>query len=144
MSMTQAIFIVEFEFGILSSGRAMSVQVCYNDQCWEVPVIPENRRSKVELNVALPGTVKFVFSGKDNNHDTIVDKDGRVIEDMFVKVQRIALDGFETDTIFLNQRLNLETESNGTITTSYIGFNGVMEICMTKPTIFGQVMAWRR
>jgi hypothetical protein len=63
---------------------------------------------------------------------------------MFVKVQRISLDGFETDTIFLNQRLNLETESNGTITTSYIGFNGVMEICMTKPTIFGQVMAWRR
>jgi hypothetical protein len=132
---------VEFEFGSVNN-KLMQVQLI-NDQN-VVPVNPQHVDNKYQaaakINVKFPTTVKLEFAGKDPNIDTILDDKGNIVEDLYVKITAIKLDGFALRETFLNQRLTIHTLDNQCWTTNYIGFNGTITINFEKSNTFSQYL----
>ena len=112
-----------FEFGLLDN-RYMQTSVTsgkYNQL-----VIPaSNNIGTVDFDVELPAQIILKFSGKNSDTDTLIDENGNIISDMYVKIDSISMDGFELSKIFLHQKITLLTESGQKIQTSYFGFNGI-------------------
>jgi len=95
--------------------------------------------SSYSTNLHLPAIIKLKFSGK-TVHDTVTDKDNKIIEDMYVKVLAIRLDKFELNEKFIHQKINIVADSNETHTTSYIGFNGTITLNLAESNVFSQVL----
>ena len=136
--------VIEFEIGRLSNGKSMDITLTNGDQIYHVDT--GQKSCKQTLEVDLPDVVLINFSNKDQNTDTIVDTDGNIVEDCYVKIQNISLDTFDMDPMFREKKLILE-RTNGEsipIAGSYIGFNGCVKLNLDQPTIFSQIMYWRR
>lgn len=93
-----------------------------------------------ERQISLPTRVEIRTSGKDNNTDTIVDKDGKILEDLYVQIKEVSLDNFQLNEKYLHQKINIKTESGKMYTTSYIGFNGITVLNFQEKNVFSQVM----
>lgn len=135
--LNQARFELALEFGQLSSGKVMSAVLSHNGVNYQIGASP------IKLDVALPTRLRLTVSGKDMMQDTKVDEHGKIVEDLHIKVSKVALDGFAVDNIFLNQRINLVKESGEQVTTNYLGFNGHVDFELAHCTVFQQVMSWR-
>jgi hypothetical protein len=131
---------IEFKFGKLSHGKIMQVEILHNNQVYCV----SDQKNCFSLPVSLPGTVTLAFSCKDMMHDTVTDSHGNVVEDLYVKIQKIKLDGFDMSVKFLNQKLVLITDDGKEIPTAYIGFNGKIVIDLNYSSVFEQIMYWKR
>ena len=140
--MSQACFEIELEFGRLSSGKVMQAQLLYQDTA--IDLLPgNNNRCKQSIPIQLPGCVILKVGNKDMNHDTKLDHTGKILEDLFVKIKSVRLDGFDMDPNYLVQRLIFQTETNNQIATNYLGFNGSVRFDLTQPRVFLQVQQWR-
>jgi len=117
-----------------------TMEVCINGN----PVVPTEVNNKLqsitELDIVLPTEIIITFSNKDPNHDTIVDQNGSITQDLCVKIKSVELDGFKLNEKFLHQKLTIMTENGDLITTSYIGFNGQMVITFDKSDVFSQYL----
>jgi len=131
----------EFEFSYVNN-KLMQVQLV-NDQNI-VLVDPQHVHDRywavAKINVSLPTTIKLEFEGKDPNIDTVLDDKGNIVEDLYVKITAIKLDGFALKENFLHQRLTIHTLDNQCWTTSYIGFNGTITINFEKSNTFSQYL----
>lgn len=125
---------IEVEFGKINQ-RSMQVQILHNNTC-----IPVDSTGIVEFEITLPTTVVLQISGKNYNTDTIVGSDGNILEDMFVKLVALTLDGFPLRDVFLHQNLTIVTDNNEKITTSYFGFNGTVTIDLHQDNVFEQYL----
>ena len=96
--------------------------------------------AEYKVDITLPAIVTLTFSGKDQFFDTKVGTDGEIEEDLHVQITDILLDGFPLNEIFLHQKINLETEKGEKYTTSYIGFNGTIQLNFEKDNVFSQVL----
>lgn len=127
-----------FEFGLLDN-RYMQTSVTsgkYNQL-----VIPaSNNIGTVDFDVELPAQIILKFSGKNSDTDTLIDENGNIISDMYVKIDSISMDGFELSKIFLHQKITLLTESGQKIQTSYFGFNGISIIELPESSVFSQYL----
>jgi hypothetical protein len=129
----------KFEFGSIDN-RFIQVIVINGNQT--NLVIPNDDHIGIaELSIELPTQLILTFTGKDPNTDTLVDKNGNITKDMYVKIISISLDGFELNNIFLHQKIKLLTETNQEITTSYVGFNGTVLIDMSESSVFSQYLS---
>jgi len=138
----QATLNIDFKFGKLHSGKIMQVTV--TDQNQRYTVIPDNQNcGRFQCCTTLPGSVTINFFGKDMMTDTKIDAAGKIIEDLYVQIQKISIDTFNMGPHFLNNELILCTENNTNIPTSYIGFNGHMILDLNQPSVFKQVMYWK-
>ena len=125
-------FEIKLEFGRLSSGKTMNAVLLHDDhECPEFAV-----------DIKLPTKLKLVLSGKDMNLDTILDDDGKVIEDLYVKIVKVSLDDIDLGEIFLHKKIKLVT-NDGDWTGAYLGFNGHVDFVVDQPTVFQQIMQWR-
>ena len=131
---------INVEFGRLSHGKIMQVEILYNNQVYAVT----DQKNSFSLPVSLPGTVTLTFSGKDMMHDTVLDSQGNIVEDLYVKIQKIKLDGFDMGVNFLNQKIVLITDDGKEIPGAYIGFNGKIVIDLNCSSVFEQIMCWKR
>lgn len=125
-------FEIKLEFGQLSSGKLMNAVLFHEDQ----------ECSELSFDIQLPTKIKLVVSGKDMNLDTKVNKHGKIIQDLYVKIVKISLDGFELEDHFLFRHIKLIT-NNGIHPGNYLGFNGHVDLVMDCPTVFQQIMQWR-
>ena len=84
--------------------------------------------NKLNLDVKTPNTLKFYLNGKDHKRDTVVDPISRkIVKDKYVKVVDFQIDNKPFDQNRIKQMFVLESENNGTIKSSYWGFNGCAE-----------------
>ena len=128
----------KFEFGLINN-QFMQVNVINGNQ--NNLVIPNNNNiGIVEFSVELPTQIMLTFTGKNPNTDTLVDENGNITKDMYVKIVSILLDGFELNNIFLHQKIKLLTETNQEIITSYVGFNGSIRIDLSESSVFSQYL----
>jgi len=126
----------DFEFGKIND-RNMTVVITNNDQ--KFLVAPSDKQiQSIDFDIDLPTQVILKFAGKDPTRDTIVDKDGNITADVYVKILSITLDGFELRETFLYQKMKLVTDDGQEIKTAYIGFNGQIIIDMLESDVFCQ------
>jgi hypothetical protein len=125
---------IDFEFG---SCRNLYFSLYVDDGNSLTKVSKDD--SSYSTNIHLPAIIKLKFSGK-TVHDTVMDKDNKIIEDMYVKVLAIRLDKFELNEKFIHQTINIVTDSNETHTTSYIGYNGTITLDLAETNVFSQVL----
>jgi hypothetical protein len=131
-NLSYARFEIRLEFGRLSSGKTMNAVLLHdNHEC-----------SGFAVDIKLPTKLKLVVSGKDMISDTISDDNGKVVEDLYVKIVKVLLDGIDLGEIFLHQKIKLVT-NDGTWVSSYLGFNGHVDFVIDQPTVFQQIMQWR-
>jgi hypothetical protein len=95
--------------------------------------------SSYSTDIHLPAIVRLKFSGK-TKHDTIMDKDNKIIEDMYVKILAIRLDKIDLNEKFIHQKIQIVTDSKDTHNTSYIGFNGTVTLDLAESNAFSQVL----
>lgn len=127
---------LKFEFGTIDD-RHMTLLVNFSDGklFLVTPSAPE-----LTVDIQLPTKIDLVFSGKNYNTDTIVDQTGCIVNDIYVKVCSITLDDFNLNDIFLHQKMKLATDQGQTITTSYIGFNGIVTLDFDQSDVFSQIL----
>ena len=134
--------LLEFEYGLID-GKIMQVEIHDGQDVLEV--VPQidgvHAKAQVLLDITLPTKVCLVFSGKNNATDTQIDEDGNILRDLYVKIIKMSLDGFELGQHVLQQKLVLET-ATGSMPTAYVGFNGTITLNLDKPNVFLQYYAF--
>jgi hypothetical protein len=88
--------------------------------------------NKIKLSTIMPNTLIISLDNKNNRKDTILDSQSqKVIKDKYVKVIDFIMDGKPFPKDRVSQMFEIKTRSNGTIKTSYWGFNG--EVTLDLP-----------
>jgi hypothetical protein len=76
----------------------------------------------------MPTTLHIFVDGKDNNVDTKVGDDGKIIADKFIKIENVLIDQKPVSTDALHKICKLQTTDGQIIYTNYVGFNGVLSM----------------
>lgn len=126
---------LEFEFGDCR-GDYFRVQIDNGDSVKDVDYFNPYYSTMIEL----PATLKITTSGKNHKIHTIV-KDGEIVEDMYVKVNKLKLDGLAIGNTFYHKKLTLTTIDNQEHTTNYFGFNGTCTIDFVHSNVFTQFLS---
>lgn len=126
----------------MSNGKRM-YSVLIDQHGIKFDMVPnEANIAEIIVPVTLPATMLLEFSGKNHGHDTVVDVDNNIVEDLHVEILEIGLDCFNMSLNYLTQKLLLNTTDGKIINSSYIGFNGQMPITLQKTSVFQQIMQW--
>lgn len=131
--LSRARFKIDLKFGLLSSGKSMNAVMIHDGK--ECPGF--------SVDLTLPTKLTLVVSGKNMKLDTKIDKDGKILEDLYIKIIGVTLDGFDPGVNFLHQKIKLVTQDGKVLTNPYLGFNGHVDFIMDQPTVFQQVMHWK-
>ena len=124
---------IDFEF-CAAKQQCMTVHV-HHQHTTKILCPAEPGIVKYETKMFLPNSVSLEFSGKDMNHDTVLDNAGNIIEDKAVIIRRILIDRLPVDKNYLEKHLVLETAS-GNVNSNYAGFNGKMVLNFNQPNAF--------
>lgn len=125
---------VTFKFSIGRYNGSMGMDVFYNDSL----LLSQNSFNTDTFTFTekldLPGTVVINVYGK-GLVDTLVDKNGNVIADKYIKLEELLVDRVPLHILSL---INLpELNNNGQLTkTNYWGFNGAVRIELTHADSF--------
>lgn len=122
----------EFEFGLINS-RFMRVEIEYDQKM--LTATPNSSKVTVK-DIILPAQVKIKFLGKNLSTDTVVDKSGNILQDMYVKLAKINIDNLKVPDWAIQKKFSFTTEDGILLNTSYIGFNGEMIIDIPEFTVF--------
>lgn len=121
----------EFEYGRVSD-RSMQVEITSGDQS-----VLANLSNKVTVKqIVIPNQIKLKFSGKTPGRDTVVDSAGNIVQDMYVKLLGLTIDNLKVPRWVLEKKTSYVTDGGQLLTTSYIGFNGVITIDIPESTVF--------
>jgi hypothetical protein len=78
----------------------------------------------VHLTLQLPSKLVFDISGKDYNHDTVVDKANQVVQDKYIKLLDLKIGKVPIQEVHLLKIIHYRTDKDTVIPTNYWGFNG--------------------
>jgi|TARA_A100001391_G_scaffold94079_2_gene62422 hypothetical protein len=87
-----------------------------------------NQHTWLTFHVSMPTTLHIFVDGKDNNVDTKVGDDGKIIADKFIKIENLLIDQKPVSTDALHKICKLQTTDGQIIYTNYVGFNGVLSM----------------
>jgi hypothetical protein len=121
---------LEFEFGSTNS-KYMEIKV---NGCKVTPDQPY-----ITLPIYLPTTIQLELSNKGPN-DTIVDSSGNIVQDCYIKLKTMAIDGFALNEKWLNQKIILNTNDGQQITSNYFGFNGTVTMILNRNSVLAQCL----
>jgi len=127
---------IVFKFNECNS-KLMKVEV---DCGHSVILEPVDKYAVFEQQIELPKEVIIRTSGKNHRYDTKMDAAGNIYEDLSVQIESISLDSIELNEKYLHQKINILTENGEIFTTSYIGFNGVINLNFSEDNTFTQVL----
>ena len=132
---------IDFEFG---SARNKFMTACAEHEGRVIDIKPQGTGSKkqsvLELDITLPTKIVLTFRGKIPGEDTVIDAQGNILEDVYVQIVGVALDGFKTNEKFLYQKMFLKTQDGQSIMTNYAGFDGSIEINLDRQDVFAQYL----
>ncbi len=101
---------------------------------------PLDGRVDMELDLVLPENVVIKTSGKNLKYDTKMNSKGEIIEDLYVKIESISLDGFPLSERYIHQLITMNTDDGNHVSTSYLGFNGEVVLEFAEDNAFFQVL----
>lgn len=96
-----------------------------------------------EFDLLIPSQIKMIFSGKNQDLDTILDHNNCIVQDLYVKLNRISLDNIPVE-VHVSKIANFLSCSGLNLSTDYIGFNGELSINIDQDNTFDQIMTWNR
>ena len=135
--------VMEFSFEFGNIGHK-TMQVELKTPTEQISIMPCSIESKLinttKIEVDLPSRVVLKFTGKDYNTDTVIDESGKIVQDIYVKILGISMDGFKLNEKFLHQKIKIFTDQEQEYTTAYIGFNGVVVLNLIEDTVFSQYL----
>lgn len=106
-------------------GRSMSLTI-ETDQGIEHFDQLDKGRFQHSIPIQFPTKFNIVVSGK-GPHDTLVDQNGAIVGDMYVKLNQLLVDGIPCSTNYVHELVNC-TESGNNVQTNYWGFNGTVKL----------------
>lgn len=129
--MAQSNFVIDLSVGQFE-GQSMSLQVTANERIIYSNLSPTQPKITVEFNCELPAYIKFDVAGKQP-FDTCVDDLGHIVEDKFIRVDRIVVDRMPVEHWMIESRL---IEFCGQ-KTNYFYTNGQATITIPNQDSFG-------
>ena len=125
--MNNTVLNLELEFGNCNGTMQVTISdnmgIMYNLVNVIDPIV------RINHSIVLPTTLKFTISGKNYNTDTVVDSDGSISADKFVKLTNLSL-GYvpiSESTMFKICCYNTDKHDKSQFD-NYWGFNGVVSI----------------
>ncbi len=76
--------------------------------------------------IQFPTKFNIVVNGKGAN-DTLVDADGNITADMYIKLNRVLVDGIPCSTNYVHELINYTADGRA-VQTNYWGFNGTISL----------------
>jgi hypothetical protein len=101
--MPQSNFIIDLTIGRFA-GQAMSLQIQANSTIVYDNVFPDQSKITVEFNCELPARITFDVAGKQP-FDTLLDESRNIVEDKFVRVDRMTVDRMPVEPWILESKL---------------------------------------
>ena len=101
--MPQSNFIIDLTIGQFA-GQTMSLQIQANNTIVYDNVSPDQPKITVEFKCELPARITFDVAGKQP-FDTLLDELGKIVEDKFVRVDRITVDRMPVESWILESKL---------------------------------------
>ena len=101
---------------------------------------PLDGRVDMELDLMLPENVVIETSGKNPKYDTKMNSKGEIVEDLYVQIESISLDGFPLGEKYIHQMVKINTDEGKHVNTSYLGYNGEVVLEFTEDNAFFQVL----
>lgn len=129
--------IFDFEVSYVND-RSMSMLIQTDTDSIYFDQLPRGK-FKHEIEIQFPTTVKITVSGK-TAQDTIVDADGHIIGDTYIKLINVTVDRMPCFTDYVHN-LTLCTDTGDRIKTWYWGFNGTVEIDFSESNSFFWALA---
>ena len=135
---------LDFEFGRIDN-RHMHLSVIHGDCSYliEPRFNDDIGYASLSLDIQLPTAIYFSVSNKGLD-DTIVDSDGNILKDCYIKLESLSLDTFVINRDVLGRRLVLNADNGQTVKSNYFGFNGVAVLDLNKLDVFSQVLTLNR
>jgi hypothetical protein len=122
---------ITFELGLVES-RGMRITVESSGTQLQL----ERGQTQCTVPVEFPGYMTVTVNGKMPT-DTKVDAEGNVVQDMYVKIIDLQINGMSVDKVWLEKAIYLKRFSDGElVNTNYLGFNGQVRIDFDKPNSF--------
>jgi len=123
----QSLVKLQFKF-VEINNEYMNLNIIYNDKT--ITVNPLQNQS-VELQIKFPSEIILDISGKNMNHDTIIDKDGSIIKDKYIELTKVVIDNVAVPKLYLKKWPELNGNKN-----SYFGFNGQAKLKFLEKNSF--------
>lgn len=98
----------------------------------------------IKFDVKLPVVIDISVLGKSQYSDTLIDQQGNIIDDLFVKLHNIWLDEIIIPPHNIHKIILFHTKSGQKLNVSYWGFNGVATLALDENNVFDQIMTWNR
>ena len=115
-------------------GRSMSMIIVNGNQQTNYDHI-ESKTLTWTSSLQFPAQIEITVSGKGSN-DTIVDSDGNILEDMYIKLINIQIDHLSCDPYYLNKNIVLNTKDGQQHVLQYWGFNGKVVLDFSQSNSF--------
>jgi hypothetical protein len=126
----------KFKFKITKGqfqARVMALEVLANGT--KIPALADT----IEFECSLPAQIEFRVSGK-GEFDTVVDLDGHIIEDKFVRIDSVTIDRMPVPKYLVESRLfefvPADTQ-HPSANTNYFAWNGCARFNINYPDSFG-------
>jgi hypothetical protein len=117
---TQSLLKLDFEVGRVND-QSMTMVVLHNNQKKVYSKLDE--KFSVEIAITFPTTVKLILLGKKNT-DTVFDENQNVVQDKFIKLDKLAVDNLRCNALYLKNKTKLTTTDNQVVYDNYWGSNG--------------------
>lgn len=117
-------------------GKTMEMSILLNNKiAWEEKIEQEN--FVVVLDCVFPCEITFVLKGKEKT-DTIVDKDEKILQDKFLRIDSIVIDRMPIKKWILENRLiKFDSHDNlHNLYTNYFAYNGQANISINSNDYF--------
>jgi len=116
--------ILEFHVSQLNQ-KSMSITFINNDLTDTIKHLDEGEYT-YKTKIEFPTKFMIKVAGKGPT-DTQIDDQGNIINDMFIKLTNVTVDGLSCNTEYV-YRTNLHTDSGQVVQSNYWGFNGYVEL----------------
>jgi len=132
---------IDFYFSEINK-KTMSAGISHNN-CRNI-VSDKSGKYTYKSDLQLPTTLSIEIFGKNMNHDTVVDENGKIIADKYVAIKNIILDGIYLPLPVLQKLLKFYSDDGKQSNHDYIGFNGKCTLDFAKSNVFLQLADFER
>lgn len=129
MPINQSQIVLDFEVSH-TNGHSMSLTIKTDSHTDHFDQLDEGR-FQYTTTVQFPTKFEIFVNGKNAN-DTLVDSNGNIIKDKYIKLNKVSVDGISCCVDYVH-RLIHETIDGNHIQTNFWGFNGKISLDFSQP-----------
>lgn len=117
---TQSLLELDFQVGKIDN-RSMTMIVVHDNGKKIYSNLDE--KFSLQMTINFPTQIKLILLGKKNS-DTVFDQNQHVVQDKFIKLEKLSVDNLVCNSLYLKTKIKLTTADDQTIYDNYWGSNG--------------------